>query len=281
MREDELRSLLAAVAEGSLSLERALERLAQLPFVDLGEAKLDVHREIRSGVAEAVFAPGKSDVDLERIVDSLCEAHGRALVTRLRPEQAGVLIARHPGATFHDRCGILTLGEPSPAPGYSIAVLAAGTADLPVAEEAAVCSDWLGAAVDRHYDVGIAGVHRLLGRLDLIRRAEALIVVAGMDGALPTLVAGLVRAPVIAVPTSVGYGASFGGLAALLTMLNACSPGVAVVNIDNGYGAAVMAHRICAPRPSHHRTSKSGTPGRSPRGTRRGPAPSRRRRRPA
>ena len=160
-------------------------------------------------------------------------------------------------------------------------MLAAGTADLAVAEEAAICAEWVGATVDRHYDVGVAGVHRLLGQLDAIRRADAVIAVAGMDGALPTLVAGLVRAPVIAVPTSVGYGASFGGLAALLTMLNSCSPGVAVVNIDNGYGAAVMAHRICAPRPSHHRTSKTGSPTRSPRGTRRGPAPSRRRRRPA
>jgi NCAIR mutase (PurE)-related protein len=281
MREDELRSLLAAVAKGTLSLEQAIERLAQLPFIDLGEAKLDSHREIRSGVAEAVFAPGKTASDLERIVDSLLEAHGRVLVTRVRPEQAKALAARHPAAIHHERCALLTIGEPGVAVGYAIAVLAAGTADLGVAEEAAICSEWLGATVDRHYDVGIAGIHRLLGRLDVIRRAEALIVVAGMDGALPTLVTGLVRAPVIAVPTSVGYGASFGGLAALLTMLNACSPGVAVVNIDNGYGAAVMAHRICAPRPSHHRTSKSGSPPRSPRGTRRGPAPSRRRRRPA
>jgi hypothetical protein len=281
MREDELRALLAAVAKGTLSLERAVERLAQLPFVDLGEAKLDLHREIRSGVAEAVFAPGKTSEDLERIVDGLLEAHGRVLVTRLRAEQASALVERHPAASYHPRCGILTIGEPEPALGYSIAVLAAGTADLAVAEEAVICAEWLGATVDRHYDVGIAGVHRLLERLDVIRRAEALIVVAGMDGALPTLVTGLVRAPVIAVPTSVGYGASFGGLAALLTMLNACSPGVAVVNIDNGYGAAVMAHRICAPRPSHHRTSKTGSPARSPLGTRRGPAPSRRRRRPA
>ena len=281
MREDELRALLAAVAKGAVSLEQAVERLAQLPFVDLGEAKLDLHREMRSGVAEAVFAPGKTGEDLQRIVDGMVEAHGRVLVTRLRAEQATALIERHPAASYHQRSGILTIGEPEPALGYSIAVLAAGTADLAVAEEAAICAEWLGATVDRHYDVGIAGVHRLLGRLDVIRRAEALIVVAGMDGALPTLVAGLVRAPVIAVPTSVGYGASFGGLAALLTMLNACSPGVAVVNIDNGYGAAVMAHRICAPRPSHHRTSKSGSPARSPRGTRRGPAPSRRRRRPA
>jgi NCAIR mutase (PurE)-related protein len=281
VREDELRAVLAAVRSGALSTEEAVERLAQLPFVDLGEAKLDIHREIRSGVAEAVFAPGKTLGDLERIVAALLDAHGRVLVTRLRPEQARALLARHPGARHDERSGIFTAGEGGPPLGYAIAVLAAGTADLAVAEEAAICAEWLGATVDRHYDVGIAGVHRLLERLDVIRRAEALIVVAGMDGALPTLVAGLVRSPVIAVPTSIGYGASFGGLAALLTMLNACSPGLAVVNIDNGYGAAVMAHRICAPRPSHLRTSKSGSPARSPRGTRRGPAPSRRRRRPA
>jgi NCAIR mutase (PurE)-related protein len=281
VREDELRAMLAAVASGALSLEDAVERLAQLPFLDLGEAKVDVHREIRSGVAETVFAPGKTIPDLVRIVDALLEAHGRVLVTRTRADQARALLDRHPDARHDERSGILTVGEVAPALGYGIAVLAAGTADLPVAEEAAICAEWLGATVDRHYDVGVAGVHRLLHQLDVVRRAEALIVVAGMDGALPTLVAGLVRSPVIAVPTSIGYGASFGGLAALLTMLNACAPGLAVVNIDNGYGAAVMAHRICAPRPLHLRTSKTGTPARSPRGTRRGPAPSRRRRRPA
>jgi hypothetical protein len=281
MREDELRALLAAFAAGKLSTDQAIERLAQLPYLDLGEAKLDLHREIRSGIAEAVFAPGKTIDDLERIVTALHQAHGRVLVTRLAPEQASALLDLHPEATYHPRPGLLTLGEPDPAHGYALAVLAAGTADLAVAEEAALCSEWLGATVDRHYDVGMAGVHRLFGKLDEVRRAEALIVVAGMDGALPTLVAGLVRAPVVAVPTSVGYGASFGGLAALLTMLNACSPGIAVVNIDNGYGAAVMAYRICAPRPSHRHTSRTGSPVRSPRGTRRGPAPSRRRRRPA
>ena len=281
MRENELRALLAAVAAGELATEDAVERLAQLPFLDLGAAKLDLHREIRSGLGETVFAPGKTVEDLERIVAALYQASGRVLVTRLLPEQARALLDRHPGAAYHPRPGLLTLGASEPASSYAIAVLAAGTADLAVAEEAALVAEWLGARVDRHYDVGVAGVHRLFGKLDSVRRAEVLIAVAGMDGALPTLVAGLVRAPVIAVPTSVGYGASFGGLAALLTMLNACSPGVAVVNIDNGYGAAVMAHRICAARPAHRHTSRTDTPERSPRGTRRGPAPSRRRRRPA
>ncbi len=183
------------------------------------------------------------------------------LVTRLRPEQASALVTRHPAASYHQRCGILTLGEPEPALGYAIAVLAAGTADLAGGRGGGDLRRVARAPPSTATTTSASpGVHRLLGQLDAIRRAEALIVVAGMDGALPTLVAGLVRAPVIAVPTSVGYGASFGGLAALLTMLNACSPGVAVVNIDNGYGAAVMAHRICAPRPSRHRTSKTDSP---------------------
>jgi NCAIR mutase (PurE)-related protein len=284
MREQDLRALLAAVAAGEVGVADAVERLAQLPFLDLGEAKLDLHREIRSGVAETVFAPGKTLDDLERIVGGLVAAQGKVLVTRLTEEQARTLRARHPEASFDARSRVLTVGGAEAPASYRIGVLAAGTADLAVAEEAALCSEWLGAEVERHYDVGVAGVHRLLGRLDAIRRAAALIVVAGMDGALPTLVAGLVRSPVIAVPTSVGYGASFGGLAALLTMLNACSPGVAVVNIDNGYGAAVMAHRICseerAQRASHPRTSRTGSRARSPRGTRPGPSRSRRRRRP-
>ncbi|HVR28732.1 MAG TPA: nickel pincer cofactor biosynthesis protein LarB [Thermoanaerobaculia bacterium] len=246
MRENELHALLTAVAAGEVGIAEAIERLAQLPFLDLGEAKLDLHREIRSGVAETVFAPGKTIEDLERIVEALLSAHGRVLVTRLNDAQARALIARHPEAAFDERARVLSVGGADPSCSYPVTVLAAGTADLAVAEEAALCAEWLGGVVERHYDVGVAGVHRLLGRLDRIRRAAALIVVAGMDGALPTLVAGLVRTPVIAVPTSVGYGASFGGLAALLTMLNACSPGIAVVNIDNGYGAAVMAHRICA-----------------------------------
>lgn len=245
MRETELRSLLAAVAAGTVSPEAALERLASLPYLDLGDAKLDLHREIRSGAAEAVYAEGKSLDDLERILAALEAAEGRALVTRVSTPQAEHLLRCHPEACWNPKGRVLSLGSGGGSP-YSVAVLAAGTSDVPVAEEAAACGEWLGARLDRYYDVGVAGVHRLLDRLAEIRRAQTVIAVAGMDGALPAVVAGLVRAPVIAVPTSVGYGASFGGLAALLTMLNACAPGVAVVNIDNGYGAAVLAHRICA-----------------------------------
>jgi NCAIR mutase (PurE)-related protein len=170
------------------------------------------------------------------------------LVTRVRPEVADALQGVFPDAAYHERARILTCGSRHETAGGPVAVLAAGTSDLPVAEEAAVCAAWFGFEVDRHYDVGIAGLHRILSRLPDIRKASVVIAVAGMDGALPTVVASLIPAPVVAVPTSVGYGASFGGLAALLTMLNACAPGIGVVNIDNGYGAAVLASRIARMR---------------------------------
>jgi NCAIR mutase (PurE)-related protein len=251
----DLQRLLEAVAAGEVTPSQAQERLAELPFADLGFAKLDLHRELRLGLPEAVYAEGKTSADLRRIVDRLLAAHGRVLVTRLSPVAAAELQAGiangaegSGGAVYHERARILTCGAPAAGAavpsGPPIAVLAAGTSDLPVAEEAAVCAEWCGHLVNRAYDVGVAGLHRLLGRLPEIRSAGVVIAVAGMDGALPTVVASLVPAPVVAVPTSVGYGASFGGLAPLLTMLNGCAPGVGVVNIDNGYGAAVLASRI-------------------------------------
>jgi hypothetical protein len=236
--------LLQAVSAGRLTPEQALGDLAELPYADLGFAKLDFHRELRNGHPEAVYGEGKTPDDLEKIVDRMVGSHGRALVTRLRPEAAERLRARFPQATWHERARILAYGEPPRQREGSIAILAAGTSDLPVAEEAAVCAEWFGHEVQRCYDVGIAGLHRLLGNLEAIRRADVVVAVAGMDGALPTVVASLVQAPVVAVPTSVGYGASFGGLAPLLTMLNGCAPGIGVVNIDNGYGAAVLSSRI-------------------------------------
>ncbi len=260
MNPRDLQQLLAAVAAGEVTPGQAQERLAELPFADLGFANLDLHRELRLGLPEAVYAEGKTSADLRRIVERLLAAHGRVLVTRLAPAAAAELqagIARSGesgegsgGAVYHERarvltCGALVAGAEAAVPsGPPIAVLAAGTSDLPVAEEAAVCAEWFGHPVNRAYDVGVAGLHRLLGRLPEIRSAGVVIAVAGMDGALPTVVASLVPAPVVAVPTSVGYGASFGGLAPLLTMLNGCAPGVGVVNIDNGYGAAVLASRI-------------------------------------
>ena len=244
MNPQQLRQLLDSVASGDLSPDQALAELAELPYADLGFAKLDLHRELRNGLPEAVYAEGKRTDDLKAIVDRMMQAHGRVLVTRLRPDAAEAVLADRPEATYHERARILTCGEPHESRPGNITVLAAGTSDLHVAEEAAVCAAWFGHEVERCYDVGVAGLHRLLGNLPAIRKADVVVAVAGMDGALPTVVASLVPAPVVAVPTSVGYGASFGGLAALLTMLNACAPGIGVVNIDNGYGAAVLASRI-------------------------------------
>ncbi len=246
MNRDELRELLARVAAGETSPEAAAERLAELPYADLEFAKLDLHRELRSGLPETVYGEGKTPEDLAPIAQRLLAAHGRVLVTRLTAAAAGELASRLPAATYHQRARVLTCGAPHTALGARLAVAAAGTSDLPVAEEAAVCAAWFGLDVHRAYDVGIAGLHRAIAALPALRGCDAVIAVAGMDGALPTVLAGLLATPIIAVPTSVGYGASFDGLAALLTMLNACAPGVAVVNIDNGYGAAVVARRMLA-----------------------------------
>ena len=235
-----------SVAAGETPPADALERLAESPFADLGFARLDLHRELRSGLPEAVFGQGKQPEDLVAICRRLMAAHERVLVTRVEPTGAEALCAALAEATWHPRARVLTCGTPHVAKNCTVAVLVAGTSDLPVAEEAAVCAEWFGLRVERHIDVGIAGVHRVLERLTDLRRCDVAIAVAGMDGALPTLIAGLLSVPVIAVPTSVGYGASFQGLAALLTMLNACAPGVAVMNIDNGYGASVLAQRIAA-----------------------------------
>jgi NCAIR mutase (PurE)-related protein len=261
---DRLRQLLAAVAAGEVTPETALERLAELPFVDLGMAKLDFHRELRSGLPEAVFAAGKRPDDLEAICRRVLAARGRVLVTRLDAAGAGRLAAALPEASYNERARLLTAGDAHPdrGPDAAVAVLAAGTSDLPVAEEAAACCAWFGHPVARLWDVGVAGLHRLLGHLPEVRRARVVIAVAGMDGALPAVVAGLVASPVVAVPTSVGYGAAFGGLAALLTMLNGCAPGIGVVNIDNGFGAAVLASRIAAaPRsPQPPRSASMASP---------------------
>jgi hypothetical protein len=250
MTPERLHEILAAVARGEITPEDAAALLSELPYADLGYAKLDLHRELRNGLPEAVFGEGKTGAELSAIARRLFAAHGRVLVTRLAAGPGAALAAELPGAVYHERARVLTAGEPTaPAAGAGpdaplVAVVAAGTADLAVAEEAAVCAEHFGLAVERHADVGVAGLHRLLAALPALRRARAVIAAAGMDGALPTVLAGLVPAPVIAVPTSTGYGAAFGGLAPLLTMLNACAPGVAVVNIDNGYGAAVVAWRI-------------------------------------
>jgi hypothetical protein len=240
-----LTDLLRALARGEATIEDALERLRALPYEDLGFARLDHHRELRNGFGEVVFGAGKSTEELVAIVGRLVEATGNVLVTRLDSEPAAILTRAVPGLAYHARARVAVRRDrPSPLAAGPVLVLSAGTADLPVAEEAALSADFLGARVARLYDVGIAGLHRLLAEHERLRSAAGVIAVAGMEGALPSVVGGLVAVPVIAVPTSVGYGASFGGIAALLSMLNSCAAGVVVVNVDNGFGAAAAAVRV-------------------------------------
>jgi hypothetical protein len=244
-RETLLR-LLGRLEAGELRREEVAEQLARLPFRELGDARVDTHRALRQGVPEVVLGRGKTADQVIRIVRSLAEGGGNVLVTRIDEEVAAEVCRAIPGSKHHAVPRLLALEqEPRRAGGRGpIAVLCAGTADLPVAEEAALVAELLGNRVERVYDVGISGLHRLLSVLDVLRDASVLIVIAGMEGALPSVVGGLVEAPVIAVPTSQGYGAAFEGLAALLTMLNSCASNVAVVNIDNGFGAAFVAARI-------------------------------------
>ncbi len=222
--------------------------MAEPPF-DLSEiASLDADRLQRRGFPEAVYCEGKTPAQVRAIATALRERSELALFTRAGPEHAAAVLDELPGAFHDDQARLVAWPSSPPAPtGGLIVIVAAGTSDLPAAREAQFTASYLGRPTELVVDVGVAGLHRILGKLELLRSAKVLIVVAGMDGALPSVVGGLVRAPVIALPTSVGYGASFGGLAALLTMLNSCSPGVAVVNIDNGYGAGYLAAQIAAP----------------------------------
>jgi len=241
---DQARALLEAVAAGDVSPDTALARFATAPYDDLAHSLVDTHRALRTGDPEVVYAAGKSTAQVLDNVHALRARSDRVLVTRCSPELAEAL-----GGTGRT----VLVGTPKPTVGL-VAVLAAGTSDGPVAEEAAVTAQAFGACVERIDDVGVAGLHRLIAAREVLDRADVLVVVAGMEGALPSVVGGLVGTPMVAVPTSVGYGASFGGLAALLAMLNSCAPGVAVVNIDNGFGAGVFAARVArraaAGRPS-------------------------------
>jgi NCAIR mutase (PurE)-related protein len=249
MKRPELQALLEDVQAGRLTPEAAHERifqvLRQAPFEDLGFARIDHHRSIRQGFPEVVFGPGKSPDQVAAIAARLVASGESLLVTRTTPEAYAAVSAALPVAIFHELARTITLrvGDP-PAGRGTILIAAAGTADLPVAEEAAVSAEVMGNTVDRLYDVGVAGLHRLLSEHPRLSAARVIIVVAGMEGALPSVVGGLVDVPVIAVPTSIGYGASFGGITALLAMLNSCASGVAVVNIDNGFGAAAIASAI-------------------------------------
>jgi NCAIR mutase (PurE)-related protein len=243
---EQLEVLLAEVAAGRLAPGAALDRLRHLPFEDLPFARIDHHRALRQGFPEVVFCEGKTTEQVVAICERLEAATGTFLGTRATPAMAERLKARFPTLAWHPVARVVHLaGERPPRRTGTILVVSAGTSDLPIAEEAAIVADAFGHPVDRLIDVGVAGLHRLLAANDQLQRAKVVIVVAGMEGALPSVVGGIVGVPVIAVPTSVGYGASFGGLAALLGMLNSCAAGVTVVNIDNGFGAAAAASRIC------------------------------------
>ena len=248
MRPAELHRLLEQVRDGATAVSDAVLQLAAFPAEDLGFAVLDHQRELRTGVPEVVFAPGKTAEQTVTAAVRVREASGRGLVTRADPATAAALVDALPSARHSPLARTVTDGEPGPGGRGAVAVVCAGTADVPVAEEAVETLKFLGDRCERIYDVGVAGLHRLTARLDVLRAARAVVVVAGMEGALPSVVAGLVDPPVIGVPTSVGYGASFGGIAALLAMLNSCAAGLAVVNIDNGFGAACLASRINAAR---------------------------------
>lgn len=238
-----LSELLTRVQNGTVTVEQAIAALRTLPFEDLGFARVDHHRTLRKGFPEVIFGQGKTAYQIANIVQRLV-AHGQpALITRLGEAQAQEVRAFLPDLRYYPDGRLGAVGEPPvpPAGQGTILVVSAGTADLPVAEEAAVSAELMGSRVERLYDVGVAGLHRLLNSADMLYAAAVVIVVAGMEGALPSVVGGLVDKPVIAVPTSVGYGTSFNGLAALLAMLNSCAAGITVVNIDNGFGAAAAA----------------------------------------
>lgn len=244
MTPEQLSALLHKVQSGSLSVESALRRLRTLPFEDLGFASLDHHRSIRQGFPEVLFCEGKTDAQILGIAKSLLGRKGPFLATRIGPRAARALCRMNRRARYFEAARVVAVPPVTQTRHGHVMIVTAGTADIPVAEEARVTAEIMGSRVDTLYDVGVAGLHRLLGQQERLHRARVLVVAAGMDGVLPSVVGGLVRQPVVAVPTSRGYGASFGGLAALLTMLNSCAAGVGVMNIDNGFGAGCLAHRI-------------------------------------
>lgn len=238
--------LLNMVKEGSITPEEAVERLRIQPFVDLGFAKADTHRLIRQGSAEVIYGAGKTPDQTVAIAKALIEGgSGCVLITRCNEATQSALTSEFPETHTYPAARICAVGKlPSPSDNSFVCVVSAGTSDMPVAEEAAVTAEVMGSRVERIYDVGVAGLHRLLSKTDTLMKARAVVVVAGMEGALPSVVGGLVDVPVIAVPTSVGYGASFGGITALLSMMDSCASDVSVVNIDNGFGAGYIASMI-------------------------------------
>ena len=244
MKPTNIKKVLKEAVDRKISIDDAYQLLSRHSFEDLEFAKLDHQREIRTGIPEVIFAPGKSDAQIIKIFERMAKAGSDVLVTRVEKRVYAKIKRSFKAARYNELARVIYLSKASAKNNRLIAVVSAGTSDLPVAEEAAVTAEVFGAKVERIYDVGVAGIHRLLAHSEKLRNAKVVIVTAGMEGALASVVGGLVTAPVIAVPTSVGYGASFGGLAALLSMLNSCAPGVTVVNIDNGFGAAMAAIKI-------------------------------------
>ena len=246
MDREELLALAFELKEGNISPETFVNRMNLEPFQDLGEVKLDHNRAIRRGFAEIIYCPGKSEDQLRSIAEALSERDGTFLFSRVREDQMKILIEFFTGIEYHERARLAAVVGPSSQDRRisGVTVVAAGSSDVPVAEEAALTAHYMGCDVRRIYDVGIAGIHRLLAHAEQLMESKVIVAVAGMEGALPGVVAGLVSCPVIAVPTSVGYGANFGGLSALLTMINSCATGVTVVNIDNGLGAGYTAGMI-------------------------------------
>lgn len=247
MQAELLRDLLNEVRTGTCTIEGALDRLRDLPFENLGYARLDHHRALRTGFPEVVFCEGKRVDQIVEILGRLEQKHSPVLATRASREVYQAVVSKIPSAIYFEDARIIQIGANGAEPTETtVLIICAGTADVPVAEEAAVTASALGSRVEKLYDVGVAGVHRLLAARDRLNAANVIVVVAGMDGVLPTIVGGLVAVPVIAVPTSIGYGTGLGGVGALMTMLNACAPGIAVVNIDNGFGAGYLGHLINA-----------------------------------
>ena len=244
MNQDRLAHLLNHVQSGKVSVSQAIQQLRTLPFEDLGFASVDHHRSLRQGFAEVILCEGKTPSQVIAIARQLLKSGGPFLATRVSPALAKPLKRLSRKAVYHELARVVSVSNSKHVGTGLIVIVTAGTSDIPVAEEARVTAEVMGSKVQTLYDVGVAGLHRLLDRQAILHQAHVLIVVAGMDGVLPSVVGGLVNKPIVAVPTSQGYGANFGGLSALLTMLNACSSGIGVVNIDNGFGAACLAHRI-------------------------------------
>jgi hypothetical protein len=242
MDKNKLRQLLEGLRDQKIDVDHAMVQLKSLPYEDIGFAKLDTHRDLRRGFPEVIFCIGKTTEQVIEIIGKLSTGDRIVMATKADPDLYAAVKKVHPKAKYEKSAGIILTGpQPQPRTEKKIAVVSAGTSDIPVADEAAVTAEAMGNPVDRLYDIGVAGIHRLLDNKETLFKANVVVVVAGMEGALASVVGGMVDCPVVAVPTSVGYGASFNGLAALLSMLNSCSPGIAVVNIDNGFGAGYFA----------------------------------------